>query len=164
MEKILIDKSSIKKNPNAGQRQLTLPVGQDIYWSYSGPDIPLELQREHTGIFISSEDITEMTYSCEGFLDHEELVRLLPKDAKISISVRYTKANFLHPEPKYSYNYDINQLVTCHECGGKVEFKEIQRVEDYSGLEESYREYDECPICEYENTFNYEYQKIEDII
>jgi len=103
MDKILINKKSIKKNKDAGSQVSNIFTGSEITFEYesSFDDFDKKLGE---GLYItSSEFISGMKFKISGYADHERFLKL-PKNSKINIKNNYTSIYHL-PIPEYSYDY-----------------------------------------------------------
>lgn len=165
--KILIDKKTVKLNPNAGRTSFTVPVSRTVYFTFKGRYFPYEMGEEPEGVFIDSIDYPLMDVeqgnfeiTVEGQLHHESLIHLLPKEAKISIKQENTIVNHL-PEPRYLFKYE-DPKIQCSNCRRKFL---VSKVEEEAIIDDDGNQIDNCPDCESFNTFDErEYQPISEII
>src|SRR5688572_5847307 len=121
MKVIKIKKSSIKKNPNAGETQTFIPQAWDTTVEYKG-----ELPKFLDGLV---HVISEMRVSNE---EPEYELRFIepPIKAMVDKLIKTKRAcvnqtrdfhviESMFPEPEYNYEYH-NPLLTCSNCNSKV--------------------------------------------
>lgn len=156
---ILIDKSTIKKNPNAGRTisQISGPI--QICFSMAN-EPPIEL--------VDSKKILITEYSlnldgreyCEGIVIDPGAIGVL-KDAGADTERNQEVIEFSHlPEPSFFYNYE-NPSVPCSECHQTTLLNDI-KVRD-GGIDGEYQ-YTICPHCEGIDTFDIQYEPITDAL
>jgi hypothetical protein len=166
MRIIKIDRSSIKKNENAGSTTTKVAA----HWTYevelkSLP--PSELIAEK-GAFIkriSYRDMehgvdTPMIDSCTVVINDPKLIEEFAKLPDAIIKQENNYVDFKHsPIPKYSFDYE-NSEIECDSCGAKVKREDI--ISDVAGDWYYEFSYEECPHCGEIDTFEYEFEEFDE--
>ena len=156
--KIMIDKNTIRKNPNAGMTQFKIHDGHiDKYELYANGKIVNGFLYEATGI----EAIKLMDEQ------HRSLNPLTDEQKKclgslISISEKRDVSQIIHdPEPLYLFDYEP-QKVQCEKCKAEFDHTEL----DFDDNDEWSYEYSDtvCPKCHYFNCCEIEYQDIYEVM
>ena len=158
---IKIDRSSIKINKNAGQTQSYAPGIETI--SFSGECTQEEIDRleKEKGVHVTTKYFGESKLKkISGILDYGELVYLMPKGFTIDFSNNYEVINHL-PIQKYSYQYE-NTSIECSECKNLIPRNEIESDSYYT--EDDDIDYEICPICKAHDSFEYEFEPIDDFV
>jgi replication fork clamp-binding protein CrfC len=149
MVKILIDKRSIKRNKDSGSQVSSLYIGSEIKFSYYGPYIELP-----KGVYWSAiQEFSGNDVGIEGYIDRpvdSEWLKI--KGLKIEEKINRQTVHHL-PIPEYNYSYQ-NTKVRCVVCENKVGYKQIE----FDGHETV------CPICRGLDTFDYSFQKLEEVL
>lgn len=156
MELVRIDRSTVKKNPNAGSVNMWIPGDTTITFEYSGKNLPDILKDENNAYILyrgenvyrgellkmpSADRLNAALETCDGVLSIEE-----------NRSVQTFRR--MGPETGWLFEYE-DTSVTCGDCGEKVRHVEIVRDE--------YDE-EECPLCGGVGTFDFKYEDICDVI
>lgn len=166
---IKINKSSIKKNPKAGQTIYSVPGMKSIEYEYKGGILPEELcDGKHAVLVtlipaINSTDSSSITKgNCyfgiildDGFL--VKFIKRIPKTDMFKVNYR-TEIETIEtpkPAPKYLYKYE-DAVVTCNECLNEIKWNEIPLSGDFNDLEY-------CPKCNAISSFDYEFESIADL-
>lgn len=156
---VTINRSSIKKNPNAGNTRLYGPSRQGIDFEIKGqwPDI----LKDGENCYIKSETWgEEKTY--HGSLFNDDLVHelLTKKGLSIKISNNIQREYYnIRPEESHLFTYNPFEI-KCEACGKSSHPQDIET--DYD--DEGYR-YIVCPKCKEINSFEkVTYEKIEDVL
>lgn len=168
---ILIDKSTIKRHePVYPPMRMTGKL-----WTETGAGIPLciDSEIELTGMRGSSYE-TEMDFyvpESAQFRRFIALTRCMRKPRMIvelkRDSIDYTCMNnngafSLLPEATYSYDRE-NTPVLCSNCGEFTGYNEINQLPVFNGDGEEI-EVDICPKCGNPETFEYDFQRIEEVL
>jgi len=150
---IKIDRSTIKKNPNAGNTQTVVYGNAEVSFTIRG-ELPDHLVDGGNVI------ITEWSKNdCSGFLFNPNDIGLLKKIDGISYKINKNSQLIYHlPEPEYLFSYEDTQI-PCNDCGNKVSIREI--IEDENDDEDVYTI---CPHCKEIDTFHFKYESIYDIV
>lgn len=139
---VKIIRSSIKKNPRAGEEFSQVPTNVEVSFSYDGAP-PKGLDNEE-GVFITE---FNDNYTA-GILLHDGLIPIVEKYGITNVKVVYGKEQIYHqPLPDYLYEYE-NPEVTCKNCHNSIKVAEIERGADDDGYG-----YTACPICKTIDTF-----------
>lgn len=161
---LLIDRDSIKKNPNAGQTHVDYVMHPIItYWKtqkyidvskidnldfYS--DDSTEEYR-YTYISMSERNFSEIR---DFFLRELGSCGCLLSERKCNIQ----RIQLLSPMSDYLYNYNKNVIVKCEDCNNIFSFSEL--VDDYYDYNYDYVTFFRCPKCDniifYEEDITYE--------
>lgn len=158
---IKIDRNSIKKNKNAGQTTSYIPGIETI--TFSGECLQEDIDRleKEKGIHITTRYLGESPFKkISGILDHGQLVYLMPKGFTIDFSNNYETVNHL-PISKYSYQHE-NTEIECNECKQLIQYDEIEK--DSFRTEDDDIYFDVCPNCQAHDSFDYEFEPIENAL
>lgn len=164
MTLIRIDRSSIKKNPKAGNTKTVAQVGpREVNFTYRGV-IPNYLKNadEHSVVILNElKGSAGQPPVYEGCLpvDYGAIFNLLMKDKNASIEVRSGMGVIDHmPEKEYFYKYENPQLecLCCHKVSA---LNDISYEDDGDG-DQDYA----CPKCGEFNMFKLEFEHIVDAI
>jgi hypothetical protein len=155
---IKIDRNSIRKNPRAGATSTEVIGSVEVNFSYDR--ISKEdwqrlkaLESAGKGVIITKWSDT----MCEGFVDYEDLLHLLPQNG-LSYHVKKNIDTIYHlPEPKYTYRHE-HTVLRCNNCNSDVLNTKILIDCNDDGC------YNICPVCNGIETFDYEYEKISDVM
>lgn len=152
---IKINKSSIKKNPKAGQTIYSVPGMQSIEYEYKGGILPEELCDGKNGVLHTNDGNSYFGIILDdGFL--EEFIKRIPKTD--SFTANYSEnietIRTVIPAPKDLYKYE-DTVVACNKCGNEVIWHEIPLIGDFDAL--GY-----CPECNAIGSFDYEFESISD--
>lgn len=151
---IKIDRSTLKRNPNAGRMQSNILMGIDTDFKTTCTEIEakgLELVKDiHIASITYPVDGNVIVY---GFIDSPDYdFTKLPGKWEVESKKNIQTVNHL-PIEKYIYKYE-QSAVKCSMCGHEVLHSEIeQECDDYTC-------YDVCPNCEKTDTFDYYYESI----
>jgi len=147
---VKIDRTTIKKNPNAGKTTYILPIGPEECFKteYYGDRV-----KEYV-VYSKSERLILDRPRREGDLQSG------------SISCRYSQPtqviHTLSPEPAYFYKYE-NPTIECEYCKSQFKHTELQS-DEYSFCEDYGYSDCVCPKCKEWNCCKLEYENIEDAI
>lgn len=127
---VKIDKSTIKKNPRAGETSTTVLGATTISFVIIGP-LPAEFKRPD--VFIITSWIDDEHY--EGILTNHDLFEYFTKiPGNIQWSVNNQYINYTHfPEPSHFYMYE-NPLIECTECKIQIHLKDAVQYDDEGRL------------------------------
>lgn len=167
---IKIDRSTIRKNPTAGQTCFRMEGPTTVTFRCTGrASIPMAL----TGLVEfnswSNSERPEFGLEQSGYIINPDDVPMFEGISGLFISVDKQTETYrsLHPDRKWLFEYEKTE-VECSECARMVPHDEIigDSSEEYNDEigEELYYEYERCPICKKKSEFDYEYEKIEDVI
>ena len=156
MKKILIDLTSIRKNPDyapPGSRKYR-GGAWSIFYSFEGDSLPI--------IFKKGENcnITQQTYSfngqgmdtISGYITNHTLmedIAKLPIEVQDQFKIKYDREIIdltTKDDPLYLYEY-IHIDVTCKYCKHIFKSNELESDYQYTGIEELYSD-EICPNCE----------------
>ena len=152
--KINILKSSIKKNPNAGNVTTQVPGKRIIRGTYYGV-LPDHLKGDNIVIL-------NPTISVDGLVTQFQIIGELPKsifkDKNAELEAYNDIITIVHvPEPAYLFEYE-NPLVKCSECGFETPFTNTQDADDHGSIYS-------CPNCHSTGGYpHFEFQKISEAI
>lgn len=164
---IKINKSTIKKNPHAGQTVYGIPGIQSMEYEYEGNILPKELNDGIHGVLIKTiPHIISTDSSClpknnfyfgiiidNSFL--EDFAQHIPKEdsftAIYNAGIETVKTS--EPAPQYLYKYE-DTLVLCNNCGHQLIWNQMP-LNDWG------EEY--CLKCHEIDSFDYEFEAIEDL-
>jgi hypothetical protein len=169
MKIIKIDKSTIKRNPNAGSTQTIIKGPTEAMFKIEGSHIPKWIYKEP---FIITEEERELVASksksksaiikrisgvINGPITSDQLGNW--KNHNLTININFNHQVIDHfPEPDYFFNYKETYL-KCKHCKNKVEIDEIET----DWINDEY-EVKICLICKAENSFpKYKYQTLKEI-
>lgn len=163
MDLVKIDRNSIKKNPNAGNTQTRIALGSECTLQIKNHLIPGFLVDGENDCFLQKWNDVESIFKIYNRDIVDKLVELGIKNKYSKelfyINIEHKNQVFNHfPESKYFYYYE-NTLVECDNCHQKIAIKNV--IEEYGDEGEHYFQ---CPICKEIDTFEIEYEKIEDVI
>ncbi len=173
---VKIDRSTIRKNPDAGNTQSHI-LREIIYlFNFLGSKKP-RWMKEKDGVFLESgEQISGKSISAgtglilKGRITNEELFRKLlhlieKKDYKkiggeLTLSAEHKYDTINHaPSPEYLYDYE-KTFIKCSNCKKEIEVNHV--VVDYIDDEVCV---EICPKCHEYNTFpKYVYEKISEVV
>lgn len=159
---IKIDKTSIIKNKNAGDRSTVIKGNQHITFSGSG-EIPNQLIDDDnfhiTNIEYENDDVIH--YS--GVIDYfDDNIYFKLKEDKINIKVNINISNnIIHHEPisKYKYRFDDNTVITCDYCGEELTYGQLLEFDS-----DDYYNDKVCPHCGEHDCVQLRFEKIENVI
>jgi len=163
---ILIDKKSIKRNPNAGSQVTKMFGAREIDFECDKlPDILID----EKNCFISTYKVSNKGVKSDitGYLDNDDLIEELLtnkryKDCNITINVHNNIETINHfPIPKYSFKYTPLK-VKCNECGH--EFMSNEFLSMSNDDDDEYRStVTGCPKCNEYDCCDVRYQNIKEI-
>lgn len=141
---VKIDRESIKKNSNAGQRSFTTIGYPEI--RFKAVNLPKELPND---MLVSSIELINDKYHYEGIITSPQWEER-QKSFNLEIEINRNFQRFYHePIPPYNYSYE-NIDLKCNNCKSKIKlFDLISDMVDEDGNE--YYSDEVCPIC---RTFN----------
>ncbi len=165
--RILIDLESIKENPNAGT---TTSVVLGPWAGYCKIDVypPDKLLLPYGCSAISErymhDGISDPCTQYEiviGNLSSYEILRQNENVSEISMNRDNTYV-FHAPDPKFIYQYE-NTRIRCNNCKQLIPQAKIDKkyINSISKCVDTDLSYDVCPLCDECNTFEYEYETIE---
>jgi hypothetical protein len=160
---IKIKRDSIKKNPNAGRDTYHVPMRWKGEFETNVPREGLPAYfKNHISSWSCSPN--ESIYSGELFEQPPEdmiayiqdvIAKGFKFEVKFNREIQTIYSNT--PEPEYRYQYE-NTPVECNNCHTMVPVEDIEEDE----FEETLMKI--CPKCNFWNTFDFEYEKIEEVI
>ena len=156
MKKILIDLTSIRKNPDYAPPGSKKYIGGKwtMHYLYKGDSLPIMFKEDENC------SITHRTYSFNGggediitgySTDHtlmEEVLKL-PKEERDRLEIKFEREIIdltTKDDPLYLYEY-IHIDVTCKYCKHIFKSNELESDYQYTGIEELYSD-EICPNCE----------------
>lgn len=163
-ELILIDRLSIKKNPNSGSMETRVPVLRECSFEYHAKVIPEWLKTQPVEVistYTNNDGIVATTIHelvCIGDFDalFAKMVEMKdPAVKKYVDNINYTTIRHA-PERKWNYKYE-NTSVTCGECNNKIPHNELLETDDDFGA-------DLCPKCRAVQSFDYKYEDINEVV
>lgn len=158
---IPIDKSSIKKNRDAGSTRSHIFGVQEttfkVKCTVSEFD-ELKSQKEQVIITTWTEPINGII-TATGHLFNADFYKILKGEWEVNVNNNIETISHL-PIPDYSYRYE-NTPIECDNCKNKIPFKDIQH--DCFRLDDMDTDYDICPICKQVDTFEYKFQSIDEL-
>lgn len=159
MTTVKIDRSTIKKNPKAGN---TVTTHQGM------KEISFEINGKYPSSIEADEDIIFNEWSSDyarGVITNPSKIDLIRNLPGASISVQTEKIETYHlPAPEYLFKYE-NPTVECNRCKSKVHVNDIET--EWFGGGEDYDEYEVtyCPVCHETGTFEeISYESIDDAL
>lgn len=157
---IPIDKSSIKKNKDAGSTQSHFFGVEEITFKTECTEQEFEELKNNKEVIVSTwTDPNKGIVKVSGHILNMATMPALPGqwliDSKSNIETLYH-----FPTPEYSYQYE-NTPIECDNCKNKIPFKDIQH--DCFRLDDEDVDYDICPICKQVDAFEYEFQPIDEL-
>lgn len=153
--KINIDKSSIKKNKNAGSTVTNIPTNKEIYFSCKSlPSNFIDKQNVIITEYYLNDD--GKFIDCEGIILDESLLDNIPPNVKINIQFNHYTV-YHQPIAKYSFEYE-NPLISCSECDEYFYFNELLENDN-----DEYYSNTVCPKCGEIDCCKIEYQNINEI-
>lgn len=151
MTLIKIDRSSIRKNPKAGETVTYLPGTIELTGEYAGAIPAYYLHR-----LIITSIVGEIQYFIANG-DPADIMPMLKEDKRASITITNNAIRYEHaPEPSYLYNYE-NTPVECSACKNMVNQESI--ISEWSSEGAHYYQ---CPLCYETNTFDLRYETIQE--
>lgn len=162
MTLIEIDKSTIVKNPNAGQTRSYLPGMLETTGVCYG-ELPAWLKDsvEISSMRVEDGELVETEFYFNDTLErrHIEAVKVCRKPRiQITCERQYITCDSAFSEPSHKYKY-LNTPVECDNCGKKVPYNSIDTEDDWEGYT-----HDVCPYCKDIDTFEYKLQSITDVL
>lgn len=162
MTLIEIDKSTIVKNPNAGQTRSYLP-GMVGTTGVCYGELPAWLKDsvEISCLRAENGQLSETEFYFNDTLErrHIEAVKACRKPRiEIKVEQHYVTCDSAYPEPTHRYKY-LNTPLECDNCGKKVPYYSIKQEDDWEGYS-----HDVCPFCKDIDTFEYKLQSITDVL
>jgi len=162
MKIIKIDRTSIKRNPNAGSTRTYLQGLKDTSFKIKSGKIPKWLLKDPfypTDQRIENNIVIELEGKINGPIT-DKMIEKFKTVKGLSINILCEPIIIDHfPEPDYLFEYEKTKL-KCKHCKNKVDVDAIETdwiMDEY--------EVEICPICQQENTFpKYKYEKIENAI
>lgn len=165
---VKIDRSTIRKNPKAGQTESIVDRGLLITFVYKGRKEPE---------WINSLDVDIESRSFQGIPGFEEieirgqikvtdkLEKFIEENKKtegLTLTIQRDYETLHHmPEPEYLYKYEKTYL-KCNHCKEKVEVQDIEIDYIFDGEDEV--KVETCPLCGGENSFDhYEFENLSDV-
>lgn len=154
MKIIKIDKSTIRKNPNAGNTVTYMDGLKECSFEING-DIPEFIN--HPPFFIQEwVEENNKLISVSGLVNGPMEQRFLDEAPNLKINIHQEPIKVEHhPEPDYFFDYEETYL-KCNNCKNKVEVDDIEA----DWVSDEY-EIKICPKCGSENSFpEYRFQKL----
>lgn len=154
---VKIKRDSIRKNPNAGNLAVQAK-GYQKRFTYKG-EMPEEII-SHVRVESSEFDGSNRIFKVLVVSNQEEILQLLSHDSKATIEPDQEPdiADQL-PEPVYFYEYE-NPWTECAQCQTKIRVNDVVfQIDDYKDSG-----YYQCPACKAIDSFNIEYERIEEAL
>jgi hypothetical protein len=159
---VKIIKKSIRKNPNAGNDTTLVPMGWNIEFStdISYDDLPDYIKKytieTHRLVPDDPEYHGNLKYVDDKLIEFAQAV--IKNGNRFVIRMNREIQTIHHfPEPKYLYKYE-NPKIECSNCHSMVAVNNIEEDEVDDNMVKI------CPICGSFNTFEYKYEKIQDVL
>jgi hypothetical protein len=150
---IRIDRSTIRKNPNAGNTVTYLPGTKELTGEYIGTIPDHYLHR----LIVTSTDNEKQCFIANG--DYSDILPLLREDKRASITLTNEPIRCDHqPEPPYTYAYEAT-TVECGACHRHIIHSSIMNEWSDDGAH-----YYVCPVCNEINTFDLRYERIQEAL
>lgn len=166
---IPIDRSTIQPYPNrkrAGQPVVECVGPMEVTFKFDGPGcIPAELlDKVYIVNWRNSATPETGTMQYGYIINPNDTTLFLDIDGIQISSTRPIRETFyaIHSDPMYKYEYEPTP-VKCEKCGDPVLHTEILEAEVEMYEDEYFKTYDKCPKCGCLDTFEYEYEKIENV-
>jgi len=160
---IKIIRKSIKRNPDAGRTSWHVNTGREAKFTFSGDKLPEWLKDENVFIKSQESNYYDSYVVIHGIIINPDILPELFKDIQekkynlnIEIKNNIHEVHTKTPAPEYLYKYK-NTKVECKECKSMVPVNEIEEDEIYDMMVQI------CPKCHKFDTFNFEYERIEDV-
>jgi hypothetical protein len=160
---VKIDRSSIKKNPNAFMTTTTIIESVDCTFKWSGYKKPEWFDQEGIVVTTVVQNSMDNFIEIEGIIKNPEQFKDYFKEPGMTINYKNNFRDLHHrPEPEYLYDYE-KTYVKCNHCKEKVEVQKIDIDYIFDGEDEV--KVETCPLCFGENTFpNREFEKLSDVL
>jgi hypothetical protein len=158
---IKIDRRTIRKNPTAGSTTHHISGPTEITVEYKG-DMPKRWSNLFTLTSRKIEDGNVITIWDGGYnVGPNDIKRLLKDPNVINVTEHrdYQTIFSVTPDPDYLYKY-LNPPIECNICHEKVKFKSIGEHDAHDGAVTM----DVCPNCGAYDSFEYELEKIQDVV
>lgn len=157
MKIIKINKTTIRKNPNAGNTVTYINRGSSASFKIEG-NVPKFINKPPFFVEEWRIDNNKMVYASgkiNGVIDQT----FIDKAPNLQITMYNDIETIYHqPEPDYLYEYKETYL-RCSHCKNKVDVDEIQT----DWVDDEY-EITVCPVCEAENSFReYRFQQFSEL-
>ena len=170
---IKIDPKSIKKNPNAGNRDYFIDNGStctieinDLHENIENDNIRM-ISRNSIISEKSIEHSTKYIMYVNNPEKAEELINALAEKHKenFSYTIKYNTEHVttMHGEPEYFYEYEKTEI-ECSHCFAKFYHIEVKNESDYDYDGYSIGRNNICPKCNEEDCCELTFQKIKDAI
>jgi phage FluMu protein Com len=148
---VRIDRSSIKRNPNAGNTITFMPGLISVTFTFAGK--PPKFMFKEPFVILETRNVNNEIVEVKGILN------AMPKQVGypgLVINVDRELRSIEHrPEPNYFYRYELTK-VKCDECGFEINTVELPFYYDDDGYE-----YCTCPRCKEMNSFpEIEYEEL----
>lgn len=161
---IKIKRETIRRNPRAGMTETSVSLGKTIFFKMEGANGLPDFLTEGETAFTSSRgwgDFSDDNY-IEGYLRDDTFIEQLLKMDGVSISVDNNIQTYRHrPERSYFYEHEDAE-VPCNECGKLVKLSDI--IHDTVVTEDDEYPIEKCPRCGTVDSFEREYEDVEEVI
>ena len=166
--KILIDLSSIRKNPNAGRKEFMIPGQTHIKEVYEHGVIVdgylisydskiMKRFKKDKDLFDSVEELLKVDLTTVGVIDRDRLFgKLLLREDNREITTHRT----FHPDSNYLFEYE-SKNIKCRYCNSKFDHTELASDSSNDGVGYSDTV---CPKCGLWDCCIIEYEDIEDAL
>src|SRR5579859_3338393 len=161
MTLIKIDRNSIQQNHNEGSCTTHLFGVSETTFKTECTEKEFEELKKIKEIIISTwtESINDKI-KITGHLLDIGFMPALPGKWQIDSTNNIETIHHL-PIPKYSFKYE-NTLIECSECKNLIPRNEIEHDSYY--IEDDDIDYEICPICKAHDSFDYEFESIDDAL
>lgn len=167
---VKIDRSTIRKNPNAGRTETMISEGLQFFFVFVGTKEPKWIKKDGvyvTGVNYQGSDLVNQIMTIEGEIVNNELIEKIKKNhfekgkflPGTTITVKNNLRTLHHmPGPQYLFEYEKTYL-KCKNCKKDIEVQDIDV--DYIFDGEGEVKVESCPVCNAENCFdNYEFEHL----
>lgn len=154
---IKINRNSIKKNKNAGSCQShILGAIETTFTTICSLDEYSELLNDKNVYINTFSNRIDFGINLTGGIINNNIHHKLPGKYEIESNKNIETVNHF-PIPKYSYQYE-NTPIKCNECKSLIPYDEIEK--DSFRAEDDDIMIDICPICQAQNSFDYEFEHL----
>lgn len=158
---IKIDRNSIKKNKNAGSCQShILGAIETTFKTICSLDEYSELLNDKNVYINTFSNHIDFGINLTGGIINNDIHHKLPGKYEIESNNNIETVNHF-PIPKYSFQYE-NTPIECSECKNLIPRDEIEQDSYYT--EDDDIDYEICPICKAHDSFEYEFESIDDAL
>jgi len=161
---IKIIRKSIRKNPDAGRTSWIVNTGKEAKFTFQGDKLPEWFNKKNVVIESQESNGTDSHVIIKGIVINPAILPELCDDFQnkrydltLDIKNEFQRIHTKTPAPEYLYKYK-NTKVRCEECNLMVPINDIEGDEFEDMIIQI------CPKCQKWNTFDFEYERIEDVV